>query len=204
MSRKALVFALVFCMAFVFGSCGKRLSKDEKIERGKYLINACGVLSHHTPIGKDGKPDLTKFLGGSNIGYQGPWGVIYPKNLTPDIDTGIGAISNDEIKNIIREEGANGRPPLFYDYYKNLTEEDLDCIVEYLRNLTPVVNKVNADLQPGVAPKTPVINLSQVVSKIVTTPVKAPTRTTTKTPAKKTTKTPAKSTKTTATTTKKK
>lgn len=188
MFKRAIGCMLVLCLAFVFGSCGKKLTKEEMLEKGKYLVNACGVLSHHTPLGKDGKPDLTRFMAGSNVGYQGPWGVTYPKNLTPDIETGIGANSNEEIKTIIKNEGMNGKAPLFSEYYNNLTEEDLDCIVVYLRSLTPIVNKIPADLKPGETVKTSVINFNQSVPKIVTTPVKAPV----KAAVKKSVKAPAK------------
>ncbi len=153
MLKKAIMFSMVCCLVFLGVACSKKLSKDEMIERGKYLINACGVLAYHTPIGKDGKPDLNKFMAGSEAGYKGSWGVFFPKNLTPDNDTGIGMMTDEEVINIIKDEGVNGKAPLYYDYYRSLTDEDLKSIVAYLRTLTPITNKIPVDTKPGDAPK---------------------------------------------------
>ena len=128
------------------------------IEKGKYLVNACGVLKEHTPL-HDGKPDMRKFMSGSNVGYAGPWGVYYPKNLTPDSDTGIGILTDEDIISEIKGDTGNV-PGYFSDYYKNLSEEDLRCIMLYLKTLEPVANKVPADLKPGETVAGPVINLA--------------------------------------------
>ncbi|MFH1074628.1 MAG: hypothetical protein V1752_06030 [Candidatus Firestonebacteria bacterium] len=158
MLKKAVMLSVVCCVAFFSFGCSKKLSKDEMIERGKYLVNACGVLAHHTSLGKDGKPDLNKFMAGSETGYKGTWGVSYAKNLTPDNDTGIGMMSDDEVISMIKDEGANGTAPLYYDYYRGLTDDDLKSLVSYLRTLTPITNKVPADTKPGEV-KTPEIKV---------------------------------------------
>ena len=44
---------LVLALAVVFTGCAKRLSKEQMIEKGKYLVSACGVLKEHTPL-RDG------------------------------------------------------------------------------------------------------------------------------------------------------
>ncbi|OGF44271.1 MAG: hypothetical protein A2231_02055 [Candidatus Firestonebacteria bacterium RIFOXYA2_FULL_40_8] len=177
MLKKAVMLSVVCCIAFFSFGCAKKLSKDEMIERGKYLVNACGVLAHHTPIGKDGKPDLNKFMAGSEVPYKGAWGVSYSKNLTPDNDTGIGMMTDEEVINMIKDEGINGKAPLYYDYYRGLTDEDLKSLVSYLRTLTPITNKIPADTKPGEA---------KVVEKKVE-PKKAVTPAKKATTAKKTT-----------------
>ncbi len=174
MLKKVVVFSMVCCMVFLGVACSKKLSKDEMIERGKYLINACGVLAHHTPIGKDGKPDLNKFMAGSETGYKGVWGVSYAKNLTPDNDTGIGMMTDEDVINMIKEEGINGKAPLYYDYYRSLTEEDLKSIVAYLRTLTPIASKIPADIKPGDVPK--VVEKKVEPKKPVTPAKKATTK----------------------------
>ncbi len=160
--KKVAALLLVVALAVVFTGCAKKLSKEQMIEKGKYLVSACGVLKEHTPL-REGKPDMSKFMSGSNIGYAGPWGVYYPKNLTPDSDTGIGLLTDDEIISEIKGDSGNV-PGYFSDYYKNLNEEDLRCIMMYLKSLEPVVNKAPADLKPGEKVTTPVINL---VPKVV-------------------------------------
>jgi hypothetical protein len=162
---KKVVVVLAVAAVF-FASCGKRMSKEEMTARGEYLVKACGVLSiYHTPLTKDGKPDFTKFMAGSTTGYQGPWGVAYPKNLTPDIDTGIGASTDEEVIAEIKGEGVSKKPPMFSEYYKNLTDEDLKCIVTYLRSLPPVPNKIPEGIAPGEPVRTPVISLNVIAPK---------------------------------------
>ena len=177
MLKKAIMLSAVCCIAFFSFGCSKKLSKDEMIERGKYLVNACGVLAHHTPIGKDGKPDLNKFMAGSETPYKGAWGVSYARNLTPSNDSGIGMMTDEEVINMIKDEGLNGKAPLYYDYYRGLTDEDLKSLVAYLRTLTPIDNKIPADSKPG--------EVKEVVKKpeVKKAPAKkAPAK---KTPAKK-------------------
>jgi hypothetical protein len=118
---------------------------------------------------RDGKLDLTKFMGGSNVGYQGPWGVYYPRNLTNDMETGIGAMTDEEVIELIKNEG--NKSPLLNNFYINMTGDDLKSIVVYLRSLPPITNTVHEDLRPGESVKTAVINLTPVVPKVAA-PVK--------------------------------
>ena len=67
----------------------------ERIERGRYLINATGCMDCHTPL-KNGprgpEPDRTRLFAGHPEALAmppapalpaGPWGVSYTANLTP-------------------------------------------------------------------------------------------------------------------------
>lgn len=182
MYKKIRGCCLVVSIAFVLVSCTQKPSQEEMVEKGKYLVNAAGVLWYHTPIGKDGRQDFSKLMAGSSVGYQGPWGVAYPKNLTPDIDTGVGDLTDEEVVNLIKEESNSGKLSIFNYYYKNLTDEDLKCIVAYLRTLTPIPNKMPLDLKPGEAPKTSVINLNIIEPKVIKSapPKKTTTKSTTK------------------------
>lgn len=65
-------------------------------------------------------------------------------NLTPHKATGIGNWTDAQIKKAItdgvRPDGSKLRPPMAYAYYKNISVEDLDAIVAYLRSLKPIKN----------------------------------------------------------------
>ena len=64
---------------------------DAKVERGKYLVNLGGCMDCHTQGYFFGKPDMTRYLDGSDVGFQMPGlGVFYGPNLTPDKETGLG------------------------------------------------------------------------------------------------------------------
>src|SRR5512138_715746 len=65
-------------------------SHDTKLKRGEYLMNAMPCIDCHTPGTFWGAPDMTRNYSGSEMGWAGPWGVVYARNLTPDDETGLG------------------------------------------------------------------------------------------------------------------
>ncbi len=91
-------------------------------------------------------PDLTAAVG--------PWGVSFAANLTSD-DTGIGNWSFEQFKRSLTEgklKGLpNGRmllPPMPWENFKNLREEDLRAMYEYFQSTEPVNNPVPAPIPP--------------------------------------------------------
>ena len=61
------------------------------IARGKYLVAIASCNDCHTPGYFLGKPDMARFLGGSEVGFEMPGlGVFHGPNLTPDKATGLG------------------------------------------------------------------------------------------------------------------
>ena len=86
--------------------------------------------------------------------FVGPWGVSYAANLTPD-DTGIGAWTFDNFLTAIRKgkyKGLEGSrdllPPMPWQMYRNMTDDDLKSIFTYLKSLPPVDNLVPAPKPP--------------------------------------------------------
>ncbi|WP_372918253.1 diheme cytochrome c-553 [Salegentibacter sp.] len=91
-------------------------------------------------------PDLTAAVG--------PWGVSFAANLTSD-DTGIGNWSFEQFKRSLTEgklKGLpNGRmllPPMPWENFKNLEEEDLRAMYEYFLSTEPVNNPVPPPIPP--------------------------------------------------------
>ncbi len=79
--------------------------------RGQYLVRITDCGGCHTPGALAGKPDASRQLAGSDIGFGGPWGVAYPRNLTPDKETGLGAWTDAEIIRALRQgQSRDGRP----------------------------------------------------------------------------------------------
>ena len=77
---------------------------SETVQRGRYLVELLGCGSCHTQGALEGKPDLSKRLAGSTTGitYSNPLtekfpGVVYPANITPDAETGIGRWSGEQV-----------------------------------------------------------------------------------------------------------
>jgi len=80
--------------------------------------------------------------------WVGSWGVSYTANLTPDA-TGIGNWTETQFIKAIREgksKGLDGTrpllPPMPWQNFKKLNDEDLRSIYAYLKTTTPVKNIV--------------------------------------------------------------
>jgi mono/diheme cytochrome c family protein len=123
-------------------------SKDDKLAYGGYIVNA---LAHcfecHTGPGADGAPDFANNLGAGGFEIQlAPGMTVKTANITSDPETGIGKWSDDDIKKAITEgvrpDGGRMAPPMPYGFYHNMSAEDLDAIVAYLRSLPPIENAV--------------------------------------------------------------
>jgi len=122
-------------------------SPDDKVAYGGYIVNA---LAHcfecHTPMGPNGMPDMAKLGAGGFLIELAPEMTVRTPNITPDPETGIGSWSDDDIKKAITQavtpEGQKLSPPMPYPFFKNMTAEDLDAVVAYLRTVPPVKNQV--------------------------------------------------------------
>lgn len=89
--------------------------------------------------------------------WAGPWGVSYAGNLTPH-ETGIGSWSIEQFTLAMREgkfkglsEGRTLLPPMPWESFSHLTDEELSAIFTYLKSIKPVDNLVPAALPPASA-----------------------------------------------------
>jgi mono/diheme cytochrome c family protein len=135
------------------GAPDHKTSNREAIERGKYLVTLGGCTDCHTPGYFFGKPDMGRFLGGSEVGFEIPGlGVFHGPNLTPDNETGLGTWSEQEIVTAItagrRPDGRELAPIMPWRAFANLTPEDAKAMAAYLKSLPPVKNKVPGPIGP--------------------------------------------------------
>lgn len=132
----------------------------DKINRGAYMIELLGCGSCHTNGAFDGEPDMARGLAGSNTGiaFTNPVGdeypgIVYPSNITPDEETGIGSWSDRQITNAIRSgigrHGDRRIATMPWQGYARLTDEDAAALVAYLRSIQPIKNNVPAEVAPG-------------------------------------------------------
>ena len=74
------------------------MADDAQIARGEYLVTIGGCNDCHTPGYFFGKPDMSRFLGGSDVGFEIPGLGVFPgRNITPDKETGIGSWTPEQI-----------------------------------------------------------------------------------------------------------
>jgi mono/diheme cytochrome c family protein len=140
-------------------SCATQKMEEPKpaavdpVARGKYLAITSGCIDCHTPGTLYGAPDTTRMLSGSELGWQGPWGVTYPRNLTPDMETGLGKYTADQIVTAIRTgkrlDGSPMLPPMPWPEYSQMTDADLQAIAAYLKSIPAVSHKAPDRVPPG-------------------------------------------------------
>jgi len=116
----------------------------EEIERGRYLAILGDCAPCHTAQG--GKP----FAGGRPI--ETPFGILVSPNITSDRLTGIGAWTDEEFLNAVRNgiarDGAHLYPAMPFPYYTKVTRADLLALRAYLDSLAPAINAVEPNQLP--------------------------------------------------------
>jgi len=165
MKNKYLILSFI---ALVLGACNLQpeqveenvsvVSLDSKIERGNYLVTTLGCNDCHSPkvmtqleilpsYNKDVLKSYVLFNMG-NTAAIGPWGTSYAANLTPD-ETGIGNWTETQFITAMKkgkwkglENSRNLLPPMPWQAYSQMPEEDLSAIFTYLKSLKPVKNTV--------------------------------------------------------------
>lgn len=118
---------------------------DPLAERGKYLVLAVAACQdcHLT----DGDYSVVSFenmevelAGGLAFAFE-PWGSVVAPNLTV-----LGEWTDEQIENAIRygarADGSPLLPPMPYEAYAGMSDDDMAAIIAYLRTLTPVENEI--------------------------------------------------------------
>jgi len=159
------------------------VSRTDPAARGEFLVRQGACNDCHTPakMGPNGpEPDMSRFLSGhpqdlvmpppppltdawpasfsaSGTATAGPWGVSFTRNLTPDVETGLGGWTADEFVATIKSGRKQGRgrallPPMPWPNYSSLSDDDLKAIFAYLRTIPAIRNKVPDPIPPPAPP----------------------------------------------------
>src|ERR1700730_17805406 len=127
MMRRSLGTAIFF-VASSSVTFAQDTQSFDRIERGRYLSVLSDCAACHTAPG--GKP----FAGG--LALQTPFGKLVAPNITPDRETGIGNMTDDEFVAVLHEgRGHNGKrlyPAMPYPAYTRMTDDDVLAIRAYL------------------------------------------------------------------------
>jgi mono/diheme cytochrome c family protein len=132
------------------------------VERGRYIMNTLGACTFcHTPLNPDGTRNMNRLFAGWTCADPIPFfdadpttagvGCLNARNLT-NHPTGLMNATDDAIKNAIRNgtrtDGKKLVPVMPYWVFHNMTDDDLDAIVAYLRTVPGVDNTVPPNEPP--------------------------------------------------------
>jgi mono/diheme cytochrome c family protein len=135
------------------------------IARGKYLTAIMDCAGCHTGGALAGKPDPARHLAGSEVGFEMPGvGVVYPRNLTPDPDTGLGKWTDAQIVKAIRQgqtpDGRTLAPIMPWPSYAALTHADARAVAAYLKSIKPVRYEVPANVANPAEARSPYLTIA--------------------------------------------
>lgn len=132
------------------------------VERGRYIMNNLGACTFcHTPLNPDGTRNNNRLFAGWSCADTIPFldadpttagvGCIGARNLT-NHPTGLMNATDEAIKeaikNGVRTDGKKLVPVMPYWVFHNMTDDDLDAIVAYLRTVPGVDNTVPPNEPP--------------------------------------------------------
>lgn len=138
------------------GQATQTFTRDQVLH-GRYLVTTMGCADCHGGADPAAPNWLSGYSAKDNPDSKFVVGPItaYPKNLTPDPDTGLGKWTAQQIFTALRtgkdDSGQLLCPPMPWPAYRNLSDDDTWAIVAYLRSLKPVSNAVPEIEGPGVA-----------------------------------------------------
>lgn len=150
-NRCGFVFALAVQCAFAHAADpAAQEVTDEGIARGKYLVQFAGCNDCHTEgyMPSNGEIPVDQWLGGSVVGFQGPWGTTYPANLRL-----IAAeVSEEQWRERLRHPM---RPPMPWFNLQVASDDDLTAMYRFIRSLGPMGEPAPLAAAPGEAVNTP-------------------------------------------------
>lgn len=121
----------------------------ERIAHGRDIVHLAGCEECHTPRDwtKHGAPPVPGMeAAGQELPLPGLPGHVVAPNLTPDVATGAGSWTDDEMARSIREgithDGHAMFPLMPYSEYRAMSDEDVASVVVYFRSLPAVHNSL--------------------------------------------------------------
>lgn len=135
----AVLVAVVFFVLTAARPSGRALpTHTPDLANGEVLFHAGGCMACHNPPSGTDNPGLP--TGGAP--FSTPFGTIYPGDLTPDPDTGLGRWTAEEFVDAMTEGVSPGHrhyfPAFPYTSYRNMRIEDLLDLRAYLMSFPPV------------------------------------------------------------------
>jgi mono/diheme cytochrome c family protein len=143
--NRSLIPAVVLSLALTGAAVAQQDPQSfDRVEKGRYLSVLSDCAGCHTAPG--GQP----FAGG--LALDTPFGKLVAPNITPDRETGIGNLTEDEFVAALQDgRGHDGKrlyPAMPYPAYTKLSRDDVLAMRAYFRTVQPVNNTVESNQLP--------------------------------------------------------
>ncbi|MCB7481539.1 c-type cytochrome [Christiangramia sediminis] len=135
-------------------------SPKRMTERGPEEIPELALSGHQAgdslpPLNPETLKNGWMLMTGDLTAAVGPWGVSFAANITSD-DTGLGNWNMERFKTAMREGKIKGDkggrmmlPPMPWQNFGKLSDEDLESMFKYLHSTKPVNNAVPPPIPPN-------------------------------------------------------
>jgi len=128
------------------------------VEAGRYLATVAGCNDCHTDgylFNGGNVPEAERFLG-SSLGWRGPWGTSYARNLRLTVST----LTEDAWVQLLKTR--TSLPPMPWMNVRQMAEVDMRSLYQYFRSLGPVGEQPPNPVPPEQEPTTPFLSLVPV------------------------------------------
>jgi len=156
-----LALGVLLTAGSIFGAKPTKPSVTAKSpeEAGRYLVVVAGCMDCHTPgwLFAPGKIPEAAWLTGWDMGWRGPWGTSYPRNLR----NSVAKYSADQWIKLIKSDAL--KPPMPSENLKMaMSDEDFKSIYAYIKSLGAGGKDTPEDLPPEQEPKGPYISMMPI------------------------------------------
>ena len=138
------------------GTSTQQAEAIDTLAMGERISYTSGCQDCHTPGFFYGEPDFARQLSGSDVGWGGPWGVSFSKNITPGAVGGVADWTDEQlitaIRSGMRPDGSILLPPMPWPNFSKFTDLEVMALVRYLRSVPAVQHEVPATVPPGGTP----------------------------------------------------
>ena len=143
--RASAIAAIALCAAAACTAGIKPVAAQTYRERGAYLVETLGACGNcHTPHDANEPIAGLDLAGGREFDFEA--GHAVGPNITPDKATGIGGWTVWQIayalRNGKRPDGTIIGPPMPFEFYRGLSDRDVEAIAIYLKGLRPIRHAV--------------------------------------------------------------
>jgi len=124
---------------------------SDEVAAGRYIVRIAGCNDCHTPgflENGEAVPE-DQWLIGMPLGFRGPWGTTYPRNLRIKVSE----VTADEF--VAELKSRNTKPPMPWPSLHAMSDADLRAVYAYIKTLTPVGEQTPEYVPPDVEPTTP-------------------------------------------------